>query len=140
MTKFYLDITTGKGCICNNIKKPSGETVQCIVRQIEFFKESLDTRLRITTGGSHGIGLSRSMYEELDPEGPYQSICGGSADCAVDLLERSWTTPDSVGNKLKFGGIGFESKDNVGFEPEYGTCPIEEKDTPLGLLSTMADE
>ena len=80
------------------------------------------------------------MYEELDPEGPYQSICGGSADCAVDLLERSWTTPDSVGNKLKFGGIGFESKDNVGFEPEYGTCPIEERDTPLGLLSTMADE
>ena len=59
MTKFYLDITTGKGCICNNIKKPSGETVQCIVRQSEFFKESLDTILRITTGGSHGIGLSR---------------------------------------------------------------------------------
>ena len=43
-------------------------------------------------------------------------------------------------NKLKFGGIGFESKDNVGFEPEYGTCPIEEKDAPLGLLSTIADE
>ena len=61
-------------------------------------------------------------------------------DCAVDLLERSWTTPDSVRNKLKFGEVGFESKDNVGFEPEYGTCPIEEKDTPLGLLSTIADE
>ena len=59
MMKFYLDITTGKGCICNNIKKPSGETVQCIVRQIEFFKESLDNRLRITTGESHRIGLSR---------------------------------------------------------------------------------
>ena len=80
------------------------------------------------------------MYEVLDPEGLYQSICGGSADCAVDLLERSWTTPDSVGNTLKFGGIGFESKDNMEFEPGYGTCPIEEKDTPLGLLSTMADE
>ena len=80
------------------------------------------------------------MYEELDPEGPYQSICGGSANCTVDLLERSWTTPDSVGNALKFGGIGFESKGNVGFEPEYGTCPIEEKDTPLGLLLTIADE
>ena len=49
----------------------------------------------------------------------------GSADCAVDLLERSWTTPDPVENKLKFGGIGFESKGNVGFKPEYGTCPIE---------------
>ena len=59
MTKFYLDITTGKGCVCNNIKKPSGETVQCVVRQSEFFKESLDTILRITTGGGHGIGLSR---------------------------------------------------------------------------------
>ena len=58
MTKFYLDITTGKGCVCNNIKKPSGETVQCVVRQSKFFKESLDTILRITTGGSHGIGLS----------------------------------------------------------------------------------
>ena len=80
------------------------------------------------------------MYEVLDPEGPYQSICSGSADCAVDLTERSWTTPDSVGNGLKFGGIGFKSKDNVGFEPEYGTCPIEEKDAPLRLLSTMADE
>ena len=80
------------------------------------------------------------MYEELDPEGPYQSICGGSANCAVDLLERSWITPDSVENTLKFGRIGFESKDNEGFAPEYGTCPIEEKDTPLGLLSTMADE
>ena len=28
----------------------------------------------------------------------------------------------------------------MGFEPEYGTCPIEEKDAPLGLLSTIADE
>ena len=80
------------------------------------------------------------MYEKLDPEGPYQSICGGNTDCAVDLLEKSWTTPDSVRNTLKFGGIGFKSKDNVGFEPEYGTCPIEEKDAPLGLLSTIADE
>ena len=59
MTKFYLDITTGEGCICNNIEKPSGETVQCIVRQIEFFEESLDTILRITTAGSHRIELSR---------------------------------------------------------------------------------
>ena len=80
------------------------------------------------------------MYEELDPEGPYQSICSGSADCAVDLLERFWTMPDSVENKLKFGEIEFESKGNVGSEPEYGICPIEEKDTPLGLLSTIADE
>ena len=62
MTKFYLDITTGEGCICNNIEKPSGETVQCVVRQSEFFKESLDVRLKIATGGSHGIGLSR-VYE-----------------------------------------------------------------------------
>ena len=58
MTKFYLDITTGKGCICNNIKKPSGETVQCIVRQIKFFKESLDTILKIATGRSCKIRLS----------------------------------------------------------------------------------
>ena len=80
------------------------------------------------------------MYEVLGPEGPYQSICGGSTDCAVNLTERSWTTPDSVGNKLEFGGIGFESKDNVGFVPEYGAYPIEEKDALLKLLSTMADE
>ena len=59
MMKFYLDITTGKGCICNNIKEPSGETVQCVVGQSKLFKEPLDTILRITTGGSHGIGLSR---------------------------------------------------------------------------------
>ena len=59
MTKFYLDIVTGKGCMCNNIKEPSGETVQCVVGQSEFFKESLDTILRITTGGDRGIGLSR---------------------------------------------------------------------------------
>ena len=58
MTKFYLGITTGEGCICNNIKKPSGETVQCVVRQSKFFKESLDTILRIATDGSRGIGLS----------------------------------------------------------------------------------
>ena len=59
MMKFYLDIATGKGCICNNIEKPSGEAVQCVVRQSEFFKESLDVRLKIATGGGHGIGLSR---------------------------------------------------------------------------------
>ena len=39
-------------------------------------------------------------------------------NCAVDLLEKSWTTPDSVRNTPKFGGIGFELKDNVVFEPE----------------------
>ena len=81
-----------------------------------------------------------TMYEVLGPEGPYQSICSGSTDWVADLTERSWTTPDLVGNKLEFEGIGFESKDNVGFEPEYGACPIEEKDALLGLLSALADE
>ena len=36
------------------------------------------------------------MYEVLGLEGPYQSICSGRTDCAVDLTERSWTALDSL--------------------------------------------
>ena len=68
--KFCLDVTTRKGCTWNNIKKPSRETVQCIVRQSEFLEKSLDTRLRITTGGSHKIRLSRNHVQSTGPGGP----------------------------------------------------------------------
>ena len=39
-----------------------------------------------------------TMYEVLGPEGPYQSICSGRIDCAIDLTERSSTTLGSVYN------------------------------------------
>ena len=50
------------------------------------------------------------MYKVLGLEGPYQSICSGRTDCAVDLAERSSTTLDSLKNEPEFEGIGFESK------------------------------
>ena len=70
MMKFYLDITTRKGCTWNNIKKPSRKTVQCIVWQPKFSKESLDTRLRITTNGSHIIRLSSDHVWSTGPWRP----------------------------------------------------------------------
>ena len=78
------------------------------------------------------------MYEVLDPEGPYQSICGGRTDCAVNLTERSSTTLDSVYNELELEGIKFESKDAIGFiDGEY---PIRKEDALLRLLSDLAVE
>ena len=70
MMKFCLDITAREGHTWNNIKKPPRKTVQCIVQQPKFLKESLDTRLRITTGGSHKIGLSRNHVWSTGPLGP----------------------------------------------------------------------
>ena len=55
------------------------------------------------------------MYEVLGLEGPYQSICSGRTDCAVDLTEASSTALDSVYNGLELEGIKFESKDAMGF-------------------------
>ena len=72
-----------------------------------------------------------TMYEVLGPEGPYQSICSGRIDCAVDLIERSLTTLDSVYNALELEGTKFESKDIMGFadgesqlwkETHYSDC------------------
>ena len=80
------------------------------------------------------------MYEVLGLEGPYQSICGGRTDWAVDLTERSWTTWDSVWNELEFGGIGFAPKDNVEFVFGDGVYPIRKEDILLRMLSNLADE
>ena len=78
------------------------------------------------------------MYEVLGPEGPYQSICGGRIDCAVNLTERSLTTLDSVYNELELEGIKFKSKDAIGFvDGEYS---IMKGDAILRLLSDLAVE
>ena len=78
------------------------------------------------------------MYEVLGLEGPYQSICSGRIDCAVNLTERSSTTLDSVYNELELRGIKFESKDALGFiDGEY---PSRKEDTLLRLLSHLAVE
>ena len=78
------------------------------------------------------------MYEILGLEGPYQSICSGSTDCAVNLTERSWTTRDSGYNKPEVEGIRFELKDTMGLED--GAYPIRKEDALLRLLSNLADE
>ena len=78
------------------------------------------------------------MYKVLGPEGPYQSNCGGRIDYAVDLIERSLTTLDSVYNGLKHEGTKFESKYAMGFaDKEY---PIMKGDALLRLLSDLAVE
>ena len=81
------------------------------------------------------------MYKVLGLEGPYQSICGGRTDCAVDLIVRSWTTWDSVYNEPEVEGIRFELKDTMGLQvPWYGAYPIRKEDALLRLLSNLADE
>ena len=78
------------------------------------------------------------MYEVLGLEGPYQSICSGRTDCAVNLTERSSTTLDSVYNGPELEGTKFESKDAIGIiDGEY---PIIKGDTILRLLSDLAVE
>ena len=77
------------------------------------------------------------MYEVLGPEGPYQSNCGG-IDCAVNLIERSSTTLDSVCNGPELEGTKFESKDAMGVaDEEY---PNMKGDALLRLLSDLAVE
>ena len=78
------------------------------------------------------------MYEVLGPEGPYQSICSGRIDCAVNLIERSLTTLDSVYNGPELEGTKFKSKDIMGFAD--GEYPIMKGDTLLRLLSDLAVE
>ena len=78
------------------------------------------------------------MYEVLDPEGPYQSICSGRIDCAVDLTERSSTTLDSVYDGPDLEGTKFELKDIMGFAD--GEYPIIKGDALLRLLSDLAVE
>ena len=78
------------------------------------------------------------MYKVLGLEGPYQSICSGGTDCAVNLTERSSTTLDSVYNELELEGNQVESKDAIGFiDEEY---PIRKEDALLRLLSDLAFE
>ena len=72
------------------------------------------------------------------PEGPYQSICSGRMDCAVDLIERSSTTLDSVCNRPELEGTKFKSKDTMGFAD--GEYPIMKGDALLKLLSDLAVE
>ena len=69
---------------------------------------------------------------------PYQSICSGRMDCAVDIIERSSTTLDSVCNRPELEGTKFESKDTMGFAD--GEYPIMKGDALLRLLSDLAVE
>ena len=79
------------------------------------------------------------MYEVLGLERPYQSICGGSTDCAVDLTERSWTTQETQCKmNQEVEGIKFELKDTMGLED--GAYPIRKEDAQLRLLSDLAVE
>ena len=78
------------------------------------------------------------MYEVLGPEGPHQSICSGRIDCAVDLIERSSTTLDSVCNRPELKGTKFESKDTMEFAD--GECPNIKGGALLRLLSDLAVE
>ena len=65
-------------------------------------------------------------------------LCSGRIDCAVDLIERSSTTLDSVYNGPELEGTKFESKDAMGFaDEEY---PIMKGDALLRLLSDLAVE
>ena len=76
------------------------------------------------------------MYEVLGPGGLHQSIRGERMDCAVDLIERSLTTLDSVCNKPELEGTKFESKDTMGFaDEEY---PNMKGDALLRLLPDLA--
>ena len=63
-------------------------------------------------------GWAGAMYKVLGPGGPHQSIHSERIDQAVDLIERSSTTLDSVCNRPEFEGTRFESKDTMGFADE----------------------
>ena len=81
------------------------------------------------------------MYEVLGLEGPYQSYLQWKYRlCCWSNWEILDNHQDSVWNKLEFEGIGFESKDNVGFALEYGAYLIEKEDALFRLLSNLADE
>ena len=78
------------------------------------------------------------MYKALGPDGPYQSICSGRIDCAVNLIERSSTTLDSVCNGLELERTKFKSKDAMGFAD--GEYPSMKADVLLRLLSDLTVE
>ena len=79
-----------------------------------------------------------AMYKVLGPGGPYQSIRGERMDCAVNLIERSLTTLDSVCNRPELEGTKFKSKDTMGFaDEEY---PSMKGGALLRLLSDLAVE
>ena len=100
--KFCLDITTRKGCAWNNIKKPSRETVQCIVRQSEFLEKSLGTRLRITTGGSHKIRLSRDHVWSTGPGGPIPVYLWWRYKLSC---QSNWEVLDNMRLRVQWAGI-----------------------------------
>ena len=78
------------------------------------------------------------MYEVLGPEGPYQFNCSGRIDCAVNLIERSSTTLDSVCNGPELEGTKFKLKEAMGVaDEEY---PNMKGDALLRLLSDLAVE
>ena len=78
------------------------------------------------------------MCKVLDPEGPYQSNCGGRIVCAVNLVGGSSTTLDSVCDGPELEGTEFESRDIMGLaDEEY---PDVKGDTLLRLLSDLAVE
>ena len=79
-----------------------------------------------------------AMYEVLGPGGPHQSIHGGKTDWAVDLIERSVTTLDSVYNWPELGGTKIESNDIMGFADE--DHPGEKEDALLRLPPNLAVE
>ena len=79
-----------------------------------------------------------AMYKVLGPGGSHQSIRSERMDCAVNLVERSSITLDSVCNKPEFGGAEFESWDTMGFtDEEY---PYIKGDALLKLPPNLAVE
>ena len=78
-----------------------------------------------------------AMYEVLGPGGPYQSI-HGEMDCAVNLIETSLTTLDSVYSGPELEGTKVKSKDIMGFAD--GEYPIMKGGALLRLLSDLAVE
>ena len=77
-----------------------------------------------------------AMYKVLGPGGLHQSIHSERMDCAVNLIERSSTTLDSVCNRPELEGTKFESKDTMGFaDEEY---PNIKGDALLRLLPELA--
>ena len=78
------------------------------------------------------------MYKVLGPGGLHQSIHSERMDCAVNLIERSSTTLDSVCDKPELEETKFESKDTMGFAD--GEYPIMKGGALLRLLSDLAVE
>ena len=78
------------------------------------------------------------MNEVLGPEDLYQPNCSGRIVCAVNLIEISSTTLDSVYDGPELEGTKFKSKDAMGVaDEEY---PIMKGDAMVRLLSDLGIE